>query len=102
WQQQAQALAQGLDRWLRHRQQALDHMGQRHQGAVAQGLQRQRQRLDLCQATLHAVHPQRVLQRGYALLQDAQGRVIQRSNAVARGDPLRATLAQGELQLRVE
>ena len=102
WQQQAQALAQGLDRWLRHRQQALDHMGQRHQGAVAQGLQRQRQRLDLCQATLHAVHPQRVLQRGFALLQDAQGRVIERASAVFTGDSVVATLADGRLNLRVD
>ena len=102
WQQQVQALANGLDRWLQQRQQALDHAAQRHRVALQQGLQRQQQRLALCQATLHAVHPQHVLQRGYAMLQDAQGRVIQRASSLFTGDSVVATLAEGTLNLRVE
>jgi len=42
------------------------------------------------------------LQRGCALVQDAQGRVIERASAVFTGDSVVATLADGRLNLRVD
>jgi exodeoxyribonuclease VII large subunit len=42
-----------------------------------------------------------VLQRGYALLTDAQGRAVTRAGQVRLGDTVHARLAEGELDLAV-
>ena len=51
---------------------------------------------------LASVSPLATLGRGYAIVQQADGRVLRRAADVAPGDRLRARLAEGELQLRVE
>ncbi|MCU0927020.1 MAG: exodeoxyribonuclease VII large subunit, partial [Hydrogenophaga sp.] len=45
--------------------------------------------------------PRLVLERGYALLTDAQGLAITRASQVAAGQALQARLADGELALTV-
>jgi exodeoxyribonuclease VII large subunit len=53
-------------------------------------------RLDAIEARLRALDPQRVLQRGYAWLSDAQGQPVTSAHALAPGMAVRAVLADGE------
>jgi len=46
--------------------------------------------------------PLSVLGRGYALAQDARGRVVRSSRRVRAGEQLRVRLAEGALRCRVE
>jgi exodeoxyribonuclease VII large subunit len=64
----------------------------------------ERDRLTLGQAgrALHAVSPLATLERGYAILFDADGRVLRSARNVAPGTPLKARLADGELAVRAE
>jgi exodeoxyribonuclease VII large subunit len=50
---------------------------------------------------LELVSPQAVLARGYAILQRADGSVVRRAGEVAAGEPIRAALAEGALELTV-
>jgi len=51
-------------------------------------------------ASLRALSPQATLDRGFAVVQDAKGRVVRDPAAVAEGAPLRLRLARGELAAR--
>ncbi|WP_133820251.1 exodeoxyribonuclease VII large subunit [Tahibacter aquaticus] len=63
---------------------------------------RQGQLAQLARA-LHAISPLAVLGRGYALLQDpASGRIVRTPSDTTAGQLLRARLADGELNVRVE
>ncbi len=69
--------------------------------AVLRNLEQRAQRLQRCEAALGLLDPRLVLERGYALLTDAQGLAITRANQTAPGQALRARLADGELALTV-
>ncbi|WKB52846.1 exodeoxyribonuclease VII large subunit [Eleftheria terrae] len=58
-------------------------------------------RLDLLAARLESANPERVLQRGYALLTDAQGQAVSRVAALGPGDTLHAVLADGRVRAQV-
>ncbi|MGI9105706.1 MAG: exodeoxyribonuclease VII large subunit [Pyrinomonadaceae bacterium] len=61
-----------------------------------------RSRLEIAVASLDALSPLSVLGRGYALAQDARGRVVRSSRRVRAGEQLRVRLAEGALRCRVE
>ena len=46
--------------------------------------------------------PLAVLQRGYAIAQDKEGRLLREAASVTIGDPVRLRLAKGRLDCRVE
>jgi exodeoxyribonuclease VII large subunit len=50
---------------------------------------------------LHAVSPLATLDRGYAIVTDATGRVLQRATETAPGTVIDARLAQGSLRASV-
>jgi exodeoxyribonuclease VII large subunit len=56
-------------------------------------------RIDATAVRLHAVDPQRVLARGYALLADAEGTPITSIIGLAVGEPVSARLADGVAEL---
>ena len=56
-------------------------------------------RIEAAALRLHALDPERVLARGYALLVDAAGRPITSVRTLAVGDPLTARLADGKAEL---
>lgn len=64
-------------------------------------LQRERLNLQHAARTMHALSPLATLERGYAILFDAEGKVLHSAQNVAVDTPLRARLADGELALRV-
>ena len=64
-------------------------------------LQRQGHKLDALAARLQALDPQRVLERGYAWLSDAQGQPLVSAAQVAPGQALQVRMADGELGVDV-
>jgi exodeoxyribonuclease VII large subunit len=64
-------------------------------------LQEGRERLALAAASLDALSPLGVLQRGYAIAQDASGRLVRDASSVNVGDEVRVRLAKGKLNTRV-
>jgi exodeoxyribonuclease VII large subunit len=64
-------------------------------------LQRAAQVLDHSRLRLELLDPRLILQRGYALLADEQGRTVSSVRQTQPGQALRATLADGEVALTV-
>ena len=79
----------------------LAEQDQRLRRAIAYTLERQQTTLRHAGHALHAVSPLATLERGYAILFDANGQVLRSANNVAAGTALRARLADGELPLKV-
>ncbi len=52
-------------------------------------------------ARLRALSPAATLQRGYAIVQRADGHVVRAASEVGHGDELRVRLAEGELTATV-
>lgn len=76
--------------------QRLDH-------AIGKGLLRRQQVLRTRLASLDALSPLAILQRGYCLLQTLpDGRIVKRASDVRFGDKVRARLATGQLVCSVE
>jgi len=93
---------------LRSPERLLEQAGQRlmrargrlHQ-AMPRALARHRERLGGLARELQAVSPLAVLGRGYAILEDTQGRVVRRAADTAPGQRLTARLGEGRLDLTV-
>jgi exodeoxyribonuclease VII large subunit len=70
--------------------------------AMETKLQEGRERFGLAAASLDALSPLGVLQRGYAIAQDASGRLLRDAASVGQGDAVSVRLAKGKLNARVE
>lgn len=78
-------------------------LAQRLRNAAQRNLERDTARLAELARTLHAVSPLATLERGYAILLDAEsGRVVRSITQTSNGQALRARVADGEMALRVE
>ncbi len=66
-----------------------------------QSMLKQRQDLDWLGWRLENMSPQRVLERGYALLQTAQGQVVSSVTGLRTDQDVTATLADGQVKLTV-
>jgi exodeoxyribonuclease VII large subunit len=71
------------------------------EAALAEKLQDGRERLGLAAASLDALSPLGVLQRGYAIAQDASGKLVRDAASVNVGDEISVRLAKGKLNTRV-
>ena len=91
------ALALRIDRQRQH----LLRLEQAWQSAGRRDTERRRLRLERWGAQLALLDPQLVLQRGYALVTDAQGHVVTRADQTAQDAPLHVALAAGQLDVRV-
>ncbi len=102
----------GLARLGQRMQQAsllkLQRLAQAQQGLEAnfshtlqQHLQQQAQRLEQAQLQLQLLDPRLVLQRGYALLHDSQGRSVTHIAQAPPGSAVRAQVMDGVLDLTV-
>ena len=65
-------------------------------------LQEGHEQLALAAASLDALSPLGVLQRGYAIAQDAAGKPLRDAAAVNEGDAVSVRLAKGKLETRIE
>ena len=79
----------------------LDTMARRLSSAMAQHLRSASQRLEHAGVRLSAVDPKLVLQRGYALLSDANGLPITSVRQTQPGQAITAALADGEVDASV-
>lgn len=77
----------------------LQRLAPRLQAAVSHNVTQHAQRLQRAALRLGLLDPQRVLERGYAWLSDAQGQPVMRAAAIEAGQTLSATLADGEVDL---
>ncbi|HET8897499.1 MAG TPA: exodeoxyribonuclease VII large subunit [Rhodanobacteraceae bacterium] len=80
--------------------QALERLHPRLLLAVRARLQAQQTRIELLARTLHAISPLGTLQRGYAILFDADGRAIRLATAIQPGATVTARLCDGSVILR--
>jgi exodeoxyribonuclease VII large subunit len=58
-------------------------------------------RFELAGRTLHAVSPLATLDRGYAIVADAAGKVVQDASSLTPGDRVEARLARGRFSATV-
>jgi exodeoxyribonuclease VII large subunit len=82
---------------LRAAEQAEAHASDRLGAAARQTISRCNARMDVLDAHLRALDPQRVLERGYSVTRREDGRVVRFAAEVAAGETLRTTVAEGEL-----
>jgi len=102
---QEQALSQAFDEvksQLNNARARFDAASTSCDAAMEFKLQQGRERLALAAASLDALSPLGVLQRGYAIAQDASGRLLRDAATVAEGDAVSVRLAKGKLKTRIE
>ncbi|MBH2020071.1 exodeoxyribonuclease VII large subunit [Polaromonas sp.] len=97
----AQSLNHAMRSTLQHEQLRLQTLGSDFPREIAATLQRSRHQLERAKLRLELLDPKLVLQRGYAWLEDLQGQPITAAEMTHIGQPVRATLADGEVDLTV-
>jgi exodeoxyribonuclease VII large subunit len=95
-------LARGLASRSRLAEERLARTADRLSAGIEAALQRERHRLERAGAQLDALSPLRVLDRGYAVPRDAEGRVLKRLADFPSGSAFRLRVADGEVPARVE
>jgi exodeoxyribonuclease VII large subunit len=102
---QEQALSHAFDEVksrLRNARRRYDAASAACSGLVEASLQEARERLGRAAVSLDALSPLAVLQRGYAIAQDASGKPVRDAASVVSGDEITVRLAKGKLNTRVE
>jgi exodeoxyribonuclease VII large subunit len=102
---QKQALSPAFDvvkARLRDARRRFDAASTSCNDAMEMTLQEARERLGLAAASLDALSPLAVLQRGYAIAQAATGKPLRDAATVSAGDDVTVRLAKGKLNTRVE
>ena len=100
-QRQGQRLRQAVLLKMQQLAQSQQALAAQIPHVLARGLERQRAPLEQLALRLQLLAPQRVLERGYALLADDQGKSVTSAAQVRPGAPLRAQLADGCIDLTV-
>ncbi|HEY3328326.1 MAG TPA: exodeoxyribonuclease VII large subunit [Novimethylophilus sp.] len=88
-------LGNAVQRRLHTAQAGLAPMPQRMHLAAAYDFERRQSGLQRLAQSLQHLSPQAVLERGYSLVQAADGTVVRSSRQIAAGDKLQLTFAQG-------
>jgi exodeoxyribonuclease VII large subunit len=91
-------LVRRLDGWRRR----LDPAAERLPAAIRRRLEGWQGRAERLGATLDALSPLKVLERGYAVARAADGRVLRRTAQFTPGLPFRLRVADGEVAARTE
>jgi exodeoxyribonuclease VII large subunit len=78
------------------------HLAHRLQAASSQQISEREAHLRALTRSLAALDPRAVLERGYSIARDQEGRAVRDSATVARGAHLDLTFARGTAQVRVE
>ena len=99
---QTRLAGQHPERTLQLLRQRLGSLAERLPRAMREGLKERRLQLQSQVQTLQAVSPLATLGRGYSILLDERGRAVRRAADTHTGQRLKARLAEGELDVRVE
>ncbi len=97
----ARRLAQARQRHLERQQEALQQRAQRLQRATHQRLHHEPLRLQAAATRLAAQDPAQVLQRGYAWVENLEGRPVTSVQALRQGQAVRAVWADGRATAEV-
>ena len=97
----AQSLDHAMHRALEREGQTLRNLERNLARGLDGSLLNSRHRLDRARLRLELLDPKVVLQRGYAWLSDLQGQPITAAKATHPGQPVRAILADGQVDLTV-
>lgn len=95
-------LPRALASRLGREQEGLTLRARALQRAAQAGQRRAGERLQALRARLEAAHPQHVLQRGFAWLEDEQGQAIAGVSALETGQSVQAVMSDGRARLKVE
>ena len=87
---------------LNRRRLKLQPLGPSFERAVADVPKNMQHRLDKFESLLGSLDPALVLKRGYAWLQNEQGRALSSVNDLSAGQNVQAKLADGEVWLQVQ
>lgn len=101
-QEWAVRLSHGLTRRTRLADERMARFGDRSRVALEQLLQRRRHHLERLAAQLDALSPLKVLERGFAVAQDSEGRVLRRRTDFPPGRAFRLRVSDGEVNARSE
>ena len=96
------ALNSAMSRLLSARRTELDRLDTALQSAPPTILLRKLSRWERLHGTLEALSPKAILARGYALVFDAEGRLVKESSQLQGGDHVRTQLGRGEFTAQVE
>ena len=100
-------LAQLQQRWARHRpdlrtlRAQLTAEGRHLNASVCTQVAQRRNRLDALAAQLELLNPQRTLERGYAIVSNAQGQALRSPGQIKARSALTVRLAEGSAQVWV-
>ena len=97
----AQDLRHAMQSTLTHERLRIQSLDNEFPREMSASLQHNRQRLERAQLRLELLDPKLILQRGYAWLADLRGQPVNSVKKTSLGQPLRATLADGEVDLTV-
>jgi len=101
WMRRAERLPRTAPPLLAAEHQRLARLAQRLPAALMRQRDTAHERLMRAALRLDALDPQRVLERGYAWLEDERGRPVTQAAQTWPGQPLVATLADGQVDLTV-
>lgn len=93
----ARLLARSPENHIRRARQQVDEQAQRARQAIARSLNLRRLQLQSLAQQLHALNPQQILERGYALVFDTHGNLVRRAGQVRPGDALKIRVSDGTL-----
>jgi exodeoxyribonuclease VII large subunit len=88
--------------YVQDKRMALVHVQQRLGDLSGSLLSRKRERFSALSASLDALSPLKVLGRGYAMAQNADGRILKSYQDVTAGERISVTLGEGGFTCRVE
>ncbi len=95
-------LGGGLQRYTRVASERLHRNADRLEHCLEQRLERWRRRLEQAGSRLDALSPLQVLQRGYSMAQDAEGRVLRRVEDFPAGLRFSLRVADGRVPARAD
>ena len=88
--------------YLADRQMTLLHLTGRFEQALAHGTDSRRQALSRMAGMLEALSPIRVLSRGYAMVEDGEGKIVSKARMLEKNQQIRLDFADGKALCRVE
>ena len=88
--------------YVEDRRMLLDHLSTRLQAAQQKTLHDKKQRFIHLTSALDAMSPMKVLARGYSMVTDAHGTLVQRAQQLRPGETIHVALRSGALSARVE
>jgi exodeoxyribonuclease VII large subunit len=86
---------------LLHAGQKISTLGEQLGTLMAHRLERDKGRMNLVSAALSALNPEATLARGFSITRNAEGKVITSASSLKKGDLLRTTLADGQVESEV-